>query len=253
MKPLIVIPTYNERENIPKLLSRLLGMDPVIEVLVVDDNSPDGTAKLVEEYAQNTSRIHLLERPKKCGIGPAYIAGFQWALQQEYDVIMEMDADLSHDPVYVPQFFVALQTCDVVVGSRWVKGGRLADWPFSRVLLSRLANLYSQGVLNVRIRDWTAGFVAYRRAVLEAINLEEIHSDGYSFQIEMKFRSLKNGFRVHEIPITFTDRKAGESKISRRIVLEALLMVVYLRLIEKRLVEPRGKAINPAPEKLYTQ
>jgi len=229
MKPLIVIPTYNEKENIPKLAGRLLNLNPDLHILVVDDNSPDGTGALVESWTRENPRVHLLKRPGKMGLGPAYIAGFKWALKSDYDVIVEMDADLSHRPRYLPSFFEGLKQFDVVAGSRWMKGGRIANWPMRRVLLSRLANVYAKTILGVPIDDLTGGYTAYRRTVLEALDLDGIRSDGYSFQIEMKFQSLMKGFRVTEIPITFTDRTAGSSKISRRIVREALIMVWKLR------------------------
>ncbi len=229
MKPLIVIPTYNERENIPKLVGRLMNLSPDLHVLVVDDNSPDGTGTLVESWTLENKRIHLLKRPGKMGLGPAYIAGFKWALKGDYDVIVEMDADLSHRPRYLPAFFETLKQHDVAAGSRWMKGGRIANWPMRRVLLSRLANIYARIILGVPIHDLTGGYTAYRREVLEALDLDAIRSDGYSFQIEMKFQSLMKGFSVFEIPITFTDRTSGDSKISRRIVREALWMVWKLR------------------------
>lgn len=225
-----MIPTYNERENIERLVGRLLNIRPELEVLVVDDNSPDGTAQVVREHLPNYPRLHLLCRERKMGIGPAYIAGFKWALERDYDVVMEMDADLSHRPRYIPTFLDKIKEYEVVIGSRWVKGGKIANWPFQRILLSWLANYYAQWILGVAIKDLTGGFTCYRRAVLEALDLDAIRSDGYCFQIEMKYRALKNNFRITEIPIVFTDRKRGDSKISRRIVWEALFKVWYLRL-----------------------
>ncbi|MCM8776630.1 MAG: polyprenol monophosphomannose synthase, partial [Candidatus Omnitrophica bacterium] len=180
-------------------------------------------------FCENNARIHLLEREKKQGIGPAYIAGFKWALARDYEAVIEMDADLSHRPRYLPTFLEEIQKYDVVAGSRWIKGGGIANWSLSRVLLSRLANLYSRWVLGVPIYDLTGGFTCYRRRVLEEIDLDAIRSDGYSFQIEMKYRVLKKNFRLHEIPIWFTDRKAGASKISRKIVWEALGIVWFLK------------------------
>lgn len=230
MKLLIIVPTYNESENIGKLIGRLLNMPENIEVLVVDDNSPDGTGDLVADWTKTRPRLHLLSREKKMGLGPAYLAGFRWALQRNYDAVLEMDADLSHRPRYIPRFLDLLNSYDVVAGSRWMRGGRIANWPVSRVLLSRIANLYASMILGVSLKDLTGGFTCYRRAVLETLDLDRIHSDGYSFQIEMKYRSLQAGFRVGEFPITFTDRKFGDSKISRRIVWEALLIVWALRL-----------------------
>ena len=229
-KILIVIPTYNEYENIENLLGRLLNMPLGLHVLVVDDNSPDGTGKLVEEISQRYNRIHILHRAKKEGIGPAYVAGFKWALEQGFDIVVEMDADLSHRPRYLPKMIAELETYDVVAGSRWIKGGSIANWAFWRVLLSRLANLYASFILHVPITDLTGGYNCYRSKVLRVIDLDSIHSDGYSFQIEMKYRSFQHGFRIKEIPITFPDRKAGDSKISKRIVLEAMWIVWKLKL-----------------------
>ena len=230
MKFLIVIPTYNEIDNIERLLGRLMNVSPDIEVLVVDDGSPDGTGALVKGFTATHSRIHLLERTEKNGIGPAYIAGFKWALERDYEAIIEMDADLSHRPRYLPKFFKEIKNYDMVVGSRWMPGGRIANWPVSRVILSRLANIYCKWILQVPIYDMTGGFVCYRRALLESIDFNAIKSDGYSFQIEMKFRALCLKYRLFETPITFTDRKAGSSKISKKIVYEALFMVLYLKI-----------------------
>ena len=229
MKILIIIPTYNEKDNIPILLGRLLNLRPDLEMLVVDDNSPDGTGKQVKKFTAENLRVHLLERAKKQGIGPAYLAGFKWGLERGYEILIEMDADLSHRPRYIPKFLELLKTHDLVAGSRWMPGGGIANWPFSRVLLSRIANIYSKWILGVRIDDLTGGYTAYRREVLEGIDLNDVRSDGYCFQIEMKYRAFKRGFKIVETPIQFTDRKAGNSKISRRIVYEALLKVWYLR------------------------
>lgn len=229
MKSLIIIPTYNESGNIPKLLGRLLNVSPDIDMLVVDDNSPDGTGKMVEGFSHQYPRIHLLSRTQKEGIGPAYIAGFKWGLARGYDAFMEMDADLSHRPRYIPRFLEEIKTYDFVIGSRWIKGGGIANWPFGRVMLSRLASIYSRMILGVSVNDTTAGFICYRRAVLESLPLDDLHSDGYGFQIEMKYRAVRKGFSFKEIPIMFTDRKNGTSKISRTIVWEALWLVWKLR------------------------
>ncbi len=246
MKALVVIPTYNERDNILRLMGRILNIGPGLEVLVVDDNSPDGTGELVKEYAEKNGRIHLLQRAKKSGIGPAYIAGFKWALARDYDCMIEMDADLSHRPRYIPKFLDKIKEYDVVAGSRWVEGGGIANWSLGRVVLSQLANVYSKWVLKVPINDLTGGFTCWRRQVLEGINLDEIHSDGYSFQIEMKYRAHKKHFRLVEVPIWFTDRKAGQSKISRKIVFEALFLVWVLKFSgadshASSLASPAGK------------
>lgn len=237
MKILIVIPTYNERQNIERLLARLMNIRPDIEMLVVDDNSPDGTGKLVKSLSADYPRIHLLERAEKNGIGPAYIAGFKWGLARGYEVFVEMDADLSHRPRYIPKFLQLIETHDVVAGSRWMPGGGIANWPVNRVLLSRFANIYSRIVLGAPIYDLTGGYTAYRRHVLESIGLDDVRSDGYCFQIEMKYRCFRKGFKIVETPIWFTDRRAGSSKISRRIVYEALLMVWYLRFRGRRFAQ----------------
>lgn len=234
MKILIVIPTYNERDNIERLLGRLLNLRPDIEMLVVDDNSPDGTGKLVKGFTKDYPRIHLLERAEKNGLGPAYIAGFKWGLARGYDVLIEMDADLSHRPRYLPKMIELLRDNDVVAGSRWMPGGGIANWPIHRVLLSRFANIYSGLVLGAPIHDMTGGYTAYRREVLEKIDLDDIRSDGYCFQIEMKYRSFCKKFRIVETPIWFTDRQAGDSKISKRIIYEALFKVWYLKFSSRR-------------------
>lgn len=233
MKKLIIIPTYNERENIQRILKRVMAVDPAVEVLVVDDGSPDGTAAIVDTIIEREPRVHILNRTEKGGLGPAYIAGFKWALERDYEMIMEMDADLSHRPRYLPRFFQSIEDTDIVVGSRWMPGGRIANWPMQRVMLSRMASLYCKLILWVPVCDMTAGFVAYRRHVLEALDLDQVRSDGYSFQIEMKYKALKQGFKIKEIPITFTDRKEGQSKISRHIVFEALMRVWVLKFSRK--------------------
>lgn len=229
MKSLVIIPTYNERENIVPLIERLLRLHHALHVLVVDDHSPDGTARQVRDRFNGNSRVHLLQRAEKSGIGPAYLAGFKWALKRDYEAVIEMDADFSHRPHYIPKFLQGLQRNDMVVGSRWVKGGRIYNWSWFRLLLSRAANLYAKWILQVPVHDLTGGFTAYRRQVLEALDLNRIHSDGYSFQIEMKYRALRKGFKLKEMSITFYERKAGRSKISRMIVLEAFFMVWFLK------------------------
>ncbi len=229
MKPLIIIPTYNEKVNIARLIGEVFRLNSSVHILVVDDNSPDGTGEVVRSLASGNPRVHLLSRPEKNGIGPAYIAGFRWALERDYDVMMEMDADFSHQPKHVPQFLEKIKDHDVVIGSRWVKGGGIENWSFGRVVLSYLANLYSRFILRIPVLDLTGGFTCWRRSVLEAIGLDEIRSDGYSFQIEMKYRAFKKKFNLFEIPIQFPDRAVGKSKMSRKIVLEALWMVWFLK------------------------
>ena len=229
-RALVVVPTYNEKENIPRLISLLLGKDPRLEVLVVDDGSPDGTGALVDEIAAREPRVHILHREKKMGLGTAYRAGFKWALERDYTYVFEMDADFSHDPDHLPQFLAAIANADLVLGSRYM-GGRVTvvNWPMTRLLLSYCANIYARVVTGLKLDDSTGGFKCFRREVLAAIDLDDVRSNGYAFQIEMSFRAWKKGFRIVEIPIVFVDRTLGESKMSGHIVREAVLMVWRLR------------------------
>jgi len=226
----VVVPTYNECENIGALLRRILEL-PRFRVLVVDDSSPDGTAEIVARMAQAEPRIDLLSRPSKLGLGTAYIAGFRRALAEGASYIYEMDADFSHDPRYLPVLLEAAETrYDLTIGSRYVRGGGTTDWGAARKFISRGGNIYARLILGLPVMDATGGFRCYRRRVLETLDLDAIHSNGYSFQIEMVYRTLQAGFQVGEAPITFPDRRVGRSKMSRRIVLEALLTVWRLRL-----------------------
>jgi dolichol-phosphate mannosyltransferase len=229
-RALVVIPTYNELANLPLIVPQILAQDPRLEVLVVDDNSPDGTGKLADEMAAKEPKIHVLHRPEKAGLGKAYLAGFRWALDRGYDFIIEMDADFSHDPKYLPHLLRAIQDADLVLGSRYRDGVNVINWPISRLLLSLGANQYARWVTGLPLSDSTGGFKCFRREVLEAIDLERVRSNGYSFQIEMSFRAWKKGFRLGEIPIVFTDRIEGQSKMNKRIVREAIWMVWWLRL-----------------------
>ncbi|MFQ3631509.1 polyprenol monophosphomannose synthase [Roseiflexus sp.] len=225
----VVIPTYNERENIAELIQRILEMSR-FRVLVVDDNSPDGTAAVVSELAADEPRIGLLLRPEKRGLGSAYVAGFRRALAEGAAFICEMDADFSHDPCYLPQLLAAAETrYDLALGSRYVPGGGTTDWGIVRQLISRGGNLYARIILGLPVMDATGGFRCYRRRVLETINLDDIQSNGYAFQIELAYRTMRAGFRIGELPIIFPDRRVGRSKMSRRIVLEALINVWRLR------------------------
>jgi dolichol-phosphate mannosyltransferase len=227
---LIVVPTYNERDNVRGIAERLLAALPAAEVLFVDDNSPDGTGAVLDEMAGAQPRIHVMHRAGKLGLGTAYIEGFGWGLARGYEYLFEMDADGSHDPKYLPQMFaLAEDGADVVVGSRYVPGGGTQNWGVGRKLISRGGGLYARTILGVDVRDVTAGFVCWRRAALEAIDLATITSNGYSFQIEMKYRAIKKGMRVVETPIVFIDRRVGQSKMSRAIFMEALLKVWALR------------------------
>ena len=229
-RALVVVPTYNERVNLPLIVPLVLQQDAHIEVLVVDDNSPDGTGRLADEMAASNPRIHVLHRPGKAGLGKAYLAGFRWALERDYDFIFEMDADFSHDPKFLPEFLQAIETADLVIGSRYRAGVNVINWPISRLLLSLGANEYARRVTGLPLTDSTGGFKCFRRRVLEAIDFEKVKSNGYSFQIEMSFRAWKQGFRLVEIPIVFTDRVEGQSKMDKRIVREAIRMVWWLRL-----------------------
>jgi dolichol-phosphate mannosyltransferase len=229
-KALIITPTFNELDNIRKLIPEVLSKHDSIDVLVVDDNSPDGTGNYVEELSKTNNRVHLLRRPQKMGLGTAYIAGFKYALQNGYDYIFEMDADFSHDPKEIPNFLNAIKTYDLVLGSRYKNGVNVINWPMSRLLLSYFANIYTRVITGLHTHDATGGFKCFRRSVLEAIKLDEIKSNGYAFQIEMTFKAFKKGFNIGEIPIVFVDRVTGKSKMSKKIVREAVIMVWKLRL-----------------------
>jgi dolichol-phosphate mannosyltransferase len=229
-RALVIVPTYNERENIARLIDAVLTKDPRLEVLVVDDGSPDGTGDIVEERSGRDTRVHLLRREKKMGLGTAYIAGFKWSLERRYDYTFEMDADFSHDPAHLPEFLKAIQTADLVIGSRYRDGKvTVVNWPIGRLLLSYYANIYSRIVTGLQLFDATGGFKCYRRVVLEAIDLNDVRSNGYAFQIEMSFRAWRKNFRIVEIPIVFVDRTEGTSKMSKAIVREAVWMVWRLR------------------------
>ena len=229
-RALIIVPTFNERANIEKLIEIVLAQDPRVDVLVVDDGSPDGTGALVDAIRERESRVNVLHRPSKMGLGTAYLAGFRWALDAGYAYVFEMDADFSHDPAHIPAFLEAIDGADVVLGSRYRDGKvTVVNWPISRLMLSYFANWYARGVTGLQLWDSTGGFKCFRREVLEAIDLSAVRSNGYAFQIEMSFRAWKRGFRIIEIPIVFTDRSEGESKMSKRIVREAVWMVWRLR------------------------
>ncbi len=236
MRALIVIPTYNERENIQPLIEAIFKTVATaadshsVDVLVVDDGSPDGTGQLVAQLALSNPKIHVLHRARKMGLGTAYVAGFKWGLQKDYEAFIEMDADFSHDPKYLPTMLGALTTHDVAVGSRYVTGGGTVNWGLGRKIISRGGSLYSRFVLGASIRDFTGGFNGWRRKVLETVDLDTLRSDGYSFQIEIKYRAFLKGFQITEFPITFVDRKVGVSKMNKKIVFEALARVVGFRL-----------------------
>lgn len=229
-RALIIFPTYNEKDNIEKIVHAVLPLDPRIHVLIVDDNSPDGTGKIADRLSQQEEKVHALHRQAKEGLGRAYIAGFKWAIEQKYDFIFEMDADFSHGPEYIKTFLREIQNYDLVLGSRYISGVNVINWPMSRLLLSYFANMYSRIITGMPIRDATGGYKCFRREVLEGINLDNVHSSGYSFQIEMNMRAWKKGFRIKEIPIVFIDRVAGSSKMSKKIMREAIWMVWWLRI-----------------------
>lgn len=229
---LVIIPTYNERENLPRLVPLVLAQDDRLDVLVIDDASPDGTGAVADELAAESRRVHVMHRQGKLGLGTAYIAGFRWGLERGYAWLFEMDADFSHDPAHLPQLLDALQTHDVVIGSRYLEGRvTVVNWPIARLLLSYFANVYARTITGVPLWDATAGFKGFRREVLETIALDRVESEGYSFQIEMNLRIWKRGFRIKEIPIVFVDRTTGESKMSKRIIREAVWRVWKLRLL----------------------
>ncbi len=229
MRACVVLPTYNERENLPQIVPAILGAAPELEVLVVDDNSPDGTGALADEMAARDPRVRVLHRERKEGLGRAYLAGFAVALKAGYDRILEMDADFSHDPARLPALLAASQDADVVLGSRYVEGGGTVNWGAGRRFLSRGGSFYARAILGLHVRDLTGGFKCFRREALEKLDLDTVHSTGYAFQIELTYRAVKRGFRVVEVPITFVDRRVGKSKMSRRIVAEALWMVWKIR------------------------
>ena len=229
-RALVIIPTYNERENLPKIVPFVLRQDPRLEVLVVDDGSPDGTGQLADGLAAADPRVHVLHRAGKLGLGTAYVAGFRWALEHGHDYVFEMDADFSHDPRHLPKFLAEIADADVVIGSRYLnRRVTVINWPMSRLMLSYFANVYARWVTGLQLWDSTGGYKCYRRAVLAAVNLDQVRSNGYSFQIEMSFRAWRKGFRLKEITITFSDRSEGRSKMSGRIVREAVWMVWRLR------------------------
>jgi len=230
MKILVIIPTYNERENIAALIDEIIKLNPGVDILVVDDNSPDQTAQIVrEKQHQYPTKIHLLSRPKKQGLGKAYLAGFDWGFSEGYEVMIEMDADFSHRPIDLVNLIENVKTHDFVIGSRYVKGGGTLHWGLLRKLISRCGSLYARLILGYPINDWTGGFNAWQTKVIEKIGTRNVTSEGYSFQIELKYKALKLGFKGVEVPILFEDRRVGQSKMSSKIVLEALFKVWSIR------------------------
>ncbi len=232
MDKLVIVPTYNERENIDPLIAKVLSLPHGLDILVVDDASPDGTATIVQEWQKKSERVHLIQRPGKMGLGSAYRDGFRYALAHGAEYVFEMDADFSHDPNALGEFLHHIEDADIVLGSRYLNGVTVVNWPLSRLILSYTANLYTRVITGMPLADATGGFKCFRRRALEGIRLDKVKSEGYSFQIEMSFRCWRRGFRIKEIPIVFVDRRAGVSKMSRRIVWEAAGMVWRLRLLD---------------------
>jgi len=230
LKTIVVVPTYNEKDNVAALAASVLVQHPDIHILFVDDNSPDGTGRIIDDLASENNRIHVLHREGKLGLGSAYREGFKAALAMGADYIMEMDADFSHDPGSLPLFMSAIKESDLVIGSRYLNGVSVVNWPIRRLILSYFASVYTRWVTGLQLHDCTSGFKCFRRSTIESIDLDTVKSDGYSFQIEMNYRCMENGLKITEIPIVFIDRHAGSSKMSRRIVREAVFMVWKLRL-----------------------
>jgi len=230
----VIIPTYNERDNIESIVTRVRTAAPAVDILVVDDNSPDGTGEIADKLTATDPRVHVMRRPGKSGLGTAYIAGFNWALEAGYDVMVEMDADGSHDPADLPTMLTALESADLVIGSRYVPGGTVVNWPKSREALSRGANIYVRLMLGIPVRDATGGYRAYRAATLRRIGLQDVDSQGYCFQIDLTLRTIERGGKVTEVPITFTERARGASKMSKAIVFEALWRVGLWGLAGRR-------------------
>ncbi|MCH9029938.1 MAG: polyprenol monophosphomannose synthase [Bacteroidetes bacterium] len=229
-RALIIFPTFNEKENIEKIVNAVLPLDPRINVLIVDDNSPDGTGKIADRLSKDEEKVFVLHRTNKQGLGRAYLAGFKWAIERKFDLIFEMDADFSHNPVEIPIFLNAMDNYDLVLGSRYKDGVNVVNWPMRRLMLSLFANVYTRLITGLPVHDATGGFKCFRKEVLQSINLDQVKSNGYAFQIEMTFKAWKKGFKIKEISIVFTDRVKGTSKMSRKIVREAIVMVWKLRL-----------------------
>jgi len=239
MKKLILVATYNERDNIVPLIGQIFANVPDTDILVIDDNSPDKTYELVEDMIANkyTKQLAIMKRAGKLGLGTAYVAGFNYAIEHGYDVVLHMDADFSHNPQYLPRFFELIKTNDLVLGSRYIKGGGVVNWGLSRKIISTGGSMYSRLILGIKIRDLTGGFKCFRTKVLQTIGINELQSTGYSFQVETTYKTILNGFKVIETPIIFEDRRVGQSKMSGNIFAEALLMVLKLRLNSKKFIK----------------
>ena len=234
MKTLIIIPTYNELENLQPIIKDIFSYAPETDILIVDDNSPDGTGALADEISVENPHVHVLHRAGKLGLGTAYIAGFKYAIAQKYDAAFEMDADFSHDPRYLPDFLKAIEQADLVIGSRYIPGGDTPNWSFVRRMISGCGNIFARFMLGIPVQDCTAGYRCYRREVLESIDLDTIQSQGYAFQVELAYRVMRQGFRIVETPIVFMDRRVGKSKMSRAIVIEAFTYVLRTKFGKKQ-------------------
>lgn len=237
MKTLVISPTYNERKNISSLIENVFAADSEFHLLIVDDNSPDGTAKIVEDLMKRHSNLFLKQRPGKAGLGTAYLFGFKWALERNYDAIIQIDADMSHDPSEIREMIPLLEHNDLIIGSRYCEGASIVRWPFRRLVLSSVANLYVRMVTGLPVKDGTGGYKIWKRKVLECLNLDQVRSEGYSFQIEMNFRTWQREFKIVEHPIVFTDRTIGESKMSWSIIFEAMIIVwrlLFWRIFHRR-------------------
>jgi dolichol-phosphate mannosyltransferase len=247
MKTLIIIPTYNEKDNLSPLLTEIFSYAPETDILIVDDNSPDGTGDLADEIRQQNAQVSVLHRPDKLGLGTAYIEGFKYAIEHGYDAAFEMDADFSHDPRYLPNFLNAIENADLVIGSRYIPGGDTPNWTIPRRLISGGGNIYARFMLGIPVLDCTAGFRCYRREVLENIDLDAIQSQGYAFQIELVYRVMQHGFKIVETPIVFLDRRVGKSKMSRKIVIEGFTYVFKARF-SKRPKKSNFTTLDSTPE-----
>lgn len=229
-RSLVIIPTYNEIDNIQRMLETMTSLYPELSILIIEDGSPDGTADIVKSFMKSNERIHIIERTGKLGLGTAYITGFKWALERDYDFIFEMDCDFSHDPKDIPILLEAAQKNDLVIGSRYINGIRIINWPMHRLLLSYFAGVYTRVITGLKVLDATGGFKCFNKSALQSLNLEKVFSNGYSFQIELNFKIWAKGLRVQEVPIVFTERRDGQSKMSGGIVWEAIFAVMKLRI-----------------------
>ena len=248
MRAIIAIPTYNERENIVTLVEQIQSVVPSVDILIIDDNSPDGTGKVADDLAAQNRSVHVMHRPGKMGLGTAYIAGFRYAIEQGYDLVFEMDADFSHNPAYLPQFLELAENADLVIGSRYIEGGGTPNWAPLRKFISGGGNIFARAVLGIPVHDCTGGYRCYRTAALRTLNLNAIRAQGYAFQVEMAYNFWKSGFRIRETPIIFEDRRVGASKMSRKIFIEAFLWVLRTRVTGDAAVRRKTPGNTPLSE-----